>query len=133
MDFKVSRKEKRWQPKGPVMELVDNVFDLYPIHGNPFDEHIITDIEILTDPADEQLDRAMFAIVKQRGLDPTELDSGVQWAENLLGEVPSALILVQIQQGVHDEGPGVRLTPVITAQGTDFTIELTNPRVRSIM
>jgi len=137
MDFKVSRKEQRFQPRGPVMELVDDVFDLYIITdapgGHVTNGRVIYDIEILNDAAEEQLDRAMFAIVKQRGLDPIEPTSGIQWAENILGEVPSAIVLRQIQDAVQAEGPGVQIVPASMGEGTSFTISLTNPRNPSIV
>ena len=133
MDFKVSRKEKRMQPRGPVMELIDDIFDLYPQYGNEFDQNIITDVDILDNTQAEQLDRAMFAIVKQRGADPLEEDDGIQWAENILGEVPSAMVLSQVQQAVYAEGPGIRIVPSITPQGTSFLLELTNPNRQRIL
>lgn len=125
MDFKVSRKEQRMQPQGAVMVLTDDVFDLFPIRDNKFDPNIITDVEMLDDPNEEMLDRAMFAIVRQKGMDPVDEGEGVQWAEYVIGEVPSALILLQVQQAVYDEGPGVRLTARITPQGTSFEVGLT--------
>ena len=133
MDFVVSRKEKRWQPRiddttgQPVMVLVDSVFDIYPIYGNELDPNIITDVEIYDDDRAELLDRSMFAIVKQRGLDPVELEDGIQWAEYVLGEVPAPLVLLQVQEAVLAEGPGVRFTPTITPHGTSFQVALTNP------
>jgi len=128
MDFRVSRKEKMYQPRGPVMVLVDDVFDLFPVYGNPFDPTIITDIECITNPGEEVLDRAMFSIVKQRGLDPVDMEDGIQWSEYILGEVPAGVILMQVQDAVHAEGPAVRLTPQPTSKGTSFAIELTNTR-----
>jgi hypothetical protein len=130
MDLKVSRKEKRMQPSGPVEVLVSDVFDLYPILS-PTDAHLIMDVEMLNDPRTELLDRAMFAAVKQRGGDPIEAGSGVQWAEAVLGEVPTAVIMVQVQNEVRQEGPGVQVTfdtlAAITGQSFfQFAIKLTN-------
>ncbi len=131
MDAKVSRKEKRYQPQGAVEVLVDDVFDLYPVYGNPFDKNLITDIEVLDDPNAELLDRAMFAVVKQRGLDPTDPADGIQWAETISGEVPVPLLLSQITASVSQEGPGVRITPSVVMRSgkpiTSFIVELTSP------
>lgn len=107
MDIKVSRKETRLQPDGAEEVLRSNIFDVYPIYGS-FDTNLITDVEILDGDPEELLDRAMFAIVKQRGLDPVDLESGVQWAEAVIGEVPPEAILQQVQFEVQSEGPRVR-------------------------
>jgi hypothetical protein len=130
MDLKVSRKEKRMQPQGMVEVLVSDVFDLYPIMS-PTDAHLIMDVEMLNDPRTELLDRAMFGAVKQRGADPLEVGSGVQWAEAVLGEVPTAVVMVQVQNEVQQEGPGVQVTFDTLAALTgksymQFAIKLTN-------
>jgi len=140
MDFKVSKKETRYQPDGPVEVLTDNVCDLYPIFANDplfadqvlYNEaerqNVIMDIEILDDDQAELLDRAMFAVVKQRGNDPTEPGDGVQWAEAVLGEVPPAVVLQQVQSAVAEEGAGVRVTPSTVKNGSKerliFKVEL---------
>jgi hypothetical protein len=148
MDVKVSRKETRMQPDGPAEVLVDNVFDLYPVYaddpryngrdiyiGNtlvpPEERHnIIMDAETLDDDRTELLDRAMFAMVKQRGNDPAEPDDGIQWAEAVMGEVIAPVIIRQIHASVAEEGPGVRAVPgTVLNNGKEnlvFKIELTN-------
>ena len=148
MDFKVSRKERRWQPDGPVDVLVDNVCDLYPVFADDpkyagieiemgqgrIDEqdreNIIMDVEILDDGRAELLDRAMFALMKQRGADPVEPEDGLQWAEAVLGEVPPPVILQQAHSSVSEEGPGVRAEAGIVKNGGKerliFRVELTN-------
>jgi hypothetical protein len=148
MDVKVSRKETRMQPEGPVEVLVDNIFDLYPIFADDprYDgqdiyigqdrvsqqdrKNIIMDVEILDGYRVERLDRAMWAVVKQRGMDPIEPDDGVQWAEAVLGEVIAPVIIQQVRSSVSGEGPGVRAVPVIvTGKGKEsltFKIELTD-------
>jgi len=129
MDFKVSRKETRLQPSGPAEVLVDNIFDLYPVYddNNP---NLIKDVEMLDDERAELLDRAMFAIVKQRGQDPLDLTSGIQWSEYLLGEIASRVIFVQVSDAVSAEGPGVRVTTeTLTKNGKQyaaFKVDLTN-------
>jgi len=142
MDIKVSKKERRYQPEGPVDVLVDNVCDLYPIFaddsrfaGRVFynvedKKSLIVDVEILDDEREELLDRAVFAIMKQRGNDPVEPDDGIQWAEAVLGEVFPAVILQQVSSAVAEEGVGVRVTPSTVKRGAketlNFRAELTN-------
>jgi len=148
VDFKVSRKERRWQPDGPVDMLVDNICDLYPIFAsdpryNNQDiqmgqdtvtyqdrENIIMDVEILDNDKAELLDRAMFALMKQRGNDPVEPGDGVQWAEAVIGEIPATIILQQAHSSVSEEGPGVRAVAGVVKNGSKenliFKVELTN-------
>ncbi len=129
MDIRVSRKEKMYQKDGAVEVLKDGIFELYPVFGNALDENIITDIEILNNDEEELLDRALFALVKQRGLDPLAPDEGIPWSEAIIGEIPSPIIITLIQQAVQSEGPGVRVTPSTTKAGTSFKIELTNTKI----
>jgi hypothetical protein len=149
MDILISRKERRLQPGGVAEVLVNNIFDLYPIYaddgrimGNPETAgyfasmsdaeraNLIVDIEIIDDPRAELLDRAMFALVKQRGMDPLDADDGIQWAEYLLGEVPAPVILLQASNAVAEEGPGVKMTSETVQNAgksyTVFNIGLTN-------
>jgi hypothetical protein len=148
MDVKISRKEMRMQPEGPVEVLVDNIFDLYPVYADDprYDgqdlyigqdrvleqdrKNIIMDIEVIDGDRAELLDRAMFALVKQRGMDPIEPEDGVQWAEAVIGEVPAPVIVQQVQLSVSEEGPGVRAhSSTIKSVGKEyltFKIELTN-------
>ena len=148
MDFKVSKKERRVYADGPTEVLVDNTCDLYPVFGDDpqFDgqdifigqdqitgqdrKNIIMDVEIINDDRTEMLDRSMFAIMKQRGSDPTEPEDGIQWSEAVLGEVPPPRIMQQVQKAVAEEGPGVRITPyTIKNNGREtlaFKVNLTN-------
>jgi hypothetical protein len=131
MDFKVSRKETRIQPDGPVDVLVSNIFDLYPVFaGTGEDSNVIVDVEVLDGERPELLDRAMFALVKQRGLDPTEPRDGIQWSEAVIGEVSSPVIIQQVHLAVAEEGPGVRVTPATVRnnghENLVFRVELTN-------
>jgi hypothetical protein len=141
MDIKVSRKERRMMPYGPVDVLVDNVFDVFPVFANDtrFDgydfegqdrAHLIADVEILDDDRTELLDRALFALVKQRGADPVEPRDGIQWAEAVIGEVVVPVIIQQVHAAVSKEGPGVRAVPeTVVHNGKEslvFKIELTN-------
>jgi hypothetical protein len=109
MDFRTSRKETRLQPDGVVDVLVSNVTDLYPIFEDEA-ESIISDVEILDDARLELLDRAMFAVVKQRGNDPLNLEDGNQIEECLMGEISPVALIGQISSSVAQEGPGVRIS-----------------------
>lgn len=129
MDFKVSRKEKRWQPDGSGVEvLVDNVFDLYPVYGNSIDRNMITDVEMLDDDEEELLDRAMFAVVKQKGADPVDVEDGNRWAQAIIGEVSGVTVMDDVYKSVAVEGPGVRVaTETISNNGkpgTAFAVQL---------
>lgn len=148
MDFKVSRKERRVYRDGPAEVLMDNIFDLYPVFGdNPkYDgqdiytgqgrvsgrdrESVIMDVEMLDSSRAELLDRAMWAVVKQRGEDPVEPGDGIQWAEALIEEVPAPVIVQQVGKSVSEEGPGVRVVPSTVKHGMretlNFTVTLTN-------
>jgi len=148
VDFKVSRKERRWQSDGPVDVLVDNVCDLYPIFADDIRytgqsiqmgqgtitcqdrKNIIMDVEILDDDRSELLDRSMFALMKQRGADPVEPDDGIQWAEAVIGEVSSPVILQQAYAAISEEGPGVRAVAGTIKNGNKenlyFKLELTS-------
>jgi hypothetical protein len=107
VDIKVSNKIERLQPEGMVDVLVDSIFDLYPIYAE--DGLGIVDIEIIDDPAEEALDRAMFATVRQKGQDPQDPNSGIPWAEAMLGEIPSPILMSAIEKAVQDEGGAVKL------------------------
>lgn len=148
MDFKVSRKERRVYKDGPAEVLMDNSCDIFPIFGNDtrYDnqdifisqnritgtdrENMIMDVEILDDDRAELLDRAMFAVMKQRGIDPVEPDDGIQWAEAVIGEVPPPTIMQQAQRAVSEEGPGVQATSYTVRSSNRetlaFKINLTN-------
>jgi hypothetical protein len=148
MDVKVSRKEARIQPEGPVEVLVDNIFDLYLICADDprYDgqdiyigqervseqgrKNVIMDVETIDGDRAELLDRAMWALVKQRGGDPVEPQDGVQWAEAVIGEVIAPVIIQQVNTAVSEEGPGVRVVPGTAAnngrENLIFKVELTN-------
>lgn len=107
MDVKVSRKELRMQPSGATEVLTSGIFDYYPVFS-PTDPDLIVDLEMLDDDRIELLDRSMFAVVKQRGTDPIDPESGSQWAESIMGEVPLPVLMTQVQGEVRQEGPGVK-------------------------
>jgi hypothetical protein len=136
VDIKISNKEKRTYSDGVAEVLLSNACDLYPIFGdnpiyndqniivnqrlitNEARKNVIMDIEILNNDKIEQLDRATFAVMKQRGADPLELRDGIQWAELILGEIPYFIGLSQVQKAVAEEGTGVRSTMYTTKKGS---------------
>jgi hypothetical protein len=109
MDFKVSRRERIERSDGPAEVLMDNACELYPIYDKD-DPNLIVDVEVIDDERAELLDRAAFAAIKQRGLDPLDPGSGVQWAEHALGEVAAPVIMQQAVSAVAGEGPGARVS-----------------------
>ena len=135
MDVKISLKERRLLPEGPADVLLDHVFDLYPVFASTDDPNLITDIEVLDNENEERLDRAMFAVLKQRGLDPVEPEDGNQWEEYFLGEITAPVLIQQITSTAARKGGGVRVTPETVRNGgksyTVFTIKLTGSQKRS--
>ena len=128
MDIKVSHKERRLQPSGFAEVLVDNVCDLRPIFAKPGEadsEWVIMDVEWLDDPAAEALDRAMFALVKQEGADPTEPGDGLPWSGAVLGDVLPTTILQRAYRAVAEEGPGVKATAYTVKGRLVFQVDLT--------
>jgi hypothetical protein len=111
------------QPNGPAEVLLDNVCELFPIFDED-DEDLIVDVEILDDERAELLDRAAFAAIKQRGLDPLDPQSGTQWAEHILGEVSAPVIMQQVAASVAREGPGVKMEAGSQAGRITFAINL---------
>ena len=117
MDINVSRKETRYLKQGAVQVLMSNVFDLYP----EFDSTglVIEDVDIITDTRTELLDRAMWAALKQYGLDPKNITDGNQYEECLLGEITYIALTAQIYANVMAVGTGVTVT---------FTTSISNGR-----
>lgn len=107
MDIRVSNKVTRYQPDGPVEELKDSVFDMYPIMLP--DGFGIADIEILDGEAEESLDRGMFACIRQKGLDPTNPNEGIDWEGTITGEIPFTSVMSSLQEAVLDEGRGLQI------------------------
>jgi hypothetical protein len=135
VDFKVSRKETRYQPEGKVDVVLDNICDLYPIfaddpkyaeteivvNGKPatvsMRKNLIMDVEMIDDERAELLDRATFAMMKQRGQDPIEPYDGIPWAESVLGEFPPPALRRRIQSAVGEEGGLVTVTQDVISSG----------------
>jgi hypothetical protein len=110
-------------PYGEV--LLDNTFDIYPAYS-PDDPNLITGAAVLDDDRAELIERAMLAVVKQRGGDPLAANEGIQWAEYALEEAPLPAILLQVSEAVQAEGPGVKVTTETLNGYTSFVVSLTN-------
>jgi hypothetical protein len=108
MDFRINNREKRFSVDGAGEVMLDNSCELYPIFDEE-DDNLIVDVEVVDGETAELLDRAAFAMVKQRGMDPIDPNDGVQWAEYSIGEVSAPVILAQIASAVGAEGPGVKV------------------------
>lgn len=108
MDLSVSRKETRYLPSGNVQVLMSSVYDLYPVVAE--DGLTILDVEILDDDRMELLDRAMWAAIKQYGVDPLNLTDGNQYEEVIHGETSIVALMSQIYNNVIKEGTGVTVT-----------------------
>ena len=119
MDIKLSEKTTMYQPNGPVDVLVAGVFDFYLIekpideeHRYPLDlndgQKWIYDLETL-DGTEEEEDRVLFSILRQRGQDPITPGEGIQWAEALMSEIPVPLLMSQITGAASDESSYVNV------------------------
>ena len=126
----MSRKETRFIPgSGGIDVLMSGVFDLYPLRDD-VDPNCITGIEILDEARSELLDRAMWAVVKQKGNDPLNTADGNDYEGVLLGESSVVVLISQIQASVLVEGPGVQASYSTTvANGKEYlavSVSLTN-------
>lgn len=108
MDFNVSRKETRYLPSGNVQVLMSSAYDLFPVLSD--DGITILDVEILNDDRTELLDRAMWAAIKQYGLDPLNPTDGNQYEGVIHGETSVVALVSQIYNNVIEEGTGVTVT-----------------------
>ena len=108
MDLDISRKETRYLPGGNEQVLMSSVYDLYPVLSE--DGLTIMDVEMLDDDRTELLDRAMWAAVKQYGLDPVNPTDGNQYEEVILGDTSVVALMSQIYANVTAEGTGVTVS-----------------------
>ena len=73
------------------------------------EEQIIT-CDILDDGDDDLLEQeCALATIFQRGLDPLDLEDGIQWSEVLLGEVNVLQLMEQIVEAVNQVSLHVRV------------------------
>lgn len=97
MDVRISQKEEMMQPGGMVDVIVDGINDFFLIEEeDEFGQKWITDVETIEDFLEEEKDRVVFSVIRQRGQDPIAPFEGVQWAESMMGEIPVPLLLQQI-------------------------------------
>ena len=104
MDVKVYKKEEVRQPSGTEYVYVPDVIDIIPnIVTNPSTgEEVITGAVELEDGSKELLEQeCAIATIKQKGLDPLDLEDGIQWSETLLGEVNVIQLMEDIQSAIE--------------------------------
>lgn len=70
----------------------------------------IINCEILEDDSNDLTEQeCALATIFQRGLDPLDLDDGIQWSEVLLGEINALQLMEQITQAVSNVSMHVRV------------------------
>jgi len=110
MDIKVSQKEQMMQPNGLVDVVTSGINDFFLIEGIDVNEQIwIEDVEIIDDFLEEEKDRTVFAVIRQRGQDPMAPNEGVQWAESMMSEIPIPLLMQQITDAALAESTYVNV------------------------
>jgi hypothetical protein len=121
MDIRVSQKEQMYQPSGLVDVIVAGIFDFFLIEEtDELGQKWITDVEGITDFLEEEKDRVIFAVIRQRGMDPIAPFEGVQWAESMLNEIPVPLLMQQIMDAATAESQYVNVSfETITINGQE--------------
>jgi len=121
MDIKIGKKEQMYQPNGPVDVLFNGIFDFFLIeHTDENNQKWINDIETITDFLEEEKDRVVFAVIRQRGQDPINPSEGIQWAESMLNEIPVPLLMQQITDAATKESSYVNTSfETITVGGEE--------------
>ena len=111
MDIKVSQKEQMYQPTGAVDVITSGINDFFLLEEtDELGQKWITDIEILDDFLEEENDRVVFAVIRQRGQDPMLPSEGIQWAESMMSEIPVPLLMQQIMDAAVKESQYVNVT-----------------------
>ena len=101
MDVKVYQKEEVKQPEGTIEVFKPSIIDMIPIETVTREGTTIVNFEVLEDGSKELLEQqCALATIFQRGLDPLDLEDGIQWSETLLGEVTPIQLIDQIQSAV---------------------------------
>lgn len=101
MDVKVYQKEEVKQPEGTIEVFKPSIIDMIPIETVTREGTTIVNFEVLEDGDKELLEQqCALATIFQRGLDPLDLEDGIQWSETLLGEVTPIQLIDQIQSAV---------------------------------
>lgn len=101
MDVKVYQKEEVKQPEGTIEVFKPSIIDMIPVEKVTEEGTTIVNFEVLEDGSKELLEQqCALATIFQRGLDPLDLEDGIQWSETLLGEVTPIQLIDQIQSAV---------------------------------
>lgn len=119
MDIKLSQREEMLQPKGTVDVITEGINDFFLIEETDGEgQKWITDVEVIDDFLEEEKDRAVFAVIRQRGQDPIAPYEGVQWAEAMMNEIPVPLLMQQIIDAAGKESNYVNVSfETITVDG----------------
>ena len=111
MDIKVSQREEMQQPRGTVDVLVSGINDFFLIEEtDELGQKWIKDIETITDFLEEEKDRVVFSVLRQRGQDPISPFEGIQWAETMMNEIPVPLLMRQIMDAAMNESNYVNVS-----------------------
>lgn len=111
MDIKLSQREKMVQPTGLVDVITEGINDFFLIEETDDEgQKWISDIETITDFLEEEKDRVVFAVLRQKGQDPIAPYEGVQWAESMMSEIPVPLLMQQIMDAAIKESNYVNVS-----------------------
>lgn len=124
MDIKVYKKEEVSQPSGMDYVFVPDIIDLVPVitedsEGN----EILANAVILDENSKELVEQeCTIATIKQKGLDPLDLEDGIKWSEALLGEVNTIELMQDISDSVTQVTNSLMVTfdTVTDADGHSF-------------
>lgn len=110
MDVKVSQKDQMYQPNGVVDVIVSGINDFFLIEEiDELGQKWIKDVETIDDFYDEEKDRVVFAVIRQRGQDPISPYEGIQWSEVMMSEIPLPLLIQQIIDAATKESDYVNV------------------------
>ena len=111
MDIKLSQREEMLQPKGTVDVITEGINDFFLIEETDGEgQKWIKDIETITDFLEEEKDRVVFSVLRQRGQDPISPFEGIQWAETMMNEIPVPLLMQQIMDAAMNESNYVNVS-----------------------
>ena len=111
MDIKLSQREEMMQPKGVVDVITEGINDFFLIEETDGEgQKWIKDIETITDYIEEEKDRVVFSVLRQRGQDPISPFEGIQWAETMMNEIPVPLLMQQIMDAAMNESNYVNVS-----------------------
>lgn len=119
MDIKVSQKEEMMQPKGTVDVITSGITDFFLIESTDENGQMwIDDIEEISDSLEEEQDRVIFAVIRQRGQDPIKPNEGIQWSEALINEIPIPLLMQQVVDAAAAESNYINVSfDTVTVDG----------------